>query len=207
MRRLAAASVLTAFIFIGSTIGVSAADLAGETLTWVGVAGGEWSFPCSAGSVNYGVGRPGTTAMGPYTGTFTETGTITFSGGVVTAWTADFAIFYTVPAPGGTVYGHKVLAPGGGGPASCTPGVARCTTGTADATATLIYTSDFPTPTVSGPSMAVLHVVSVPGSYCGNVTGTFSESFGAAVQAGCNTNASGQLEELCSSTGQVGPNR
>jgi hypothetical protein len=197
VNRLAAVFGLVVVFVIGSTLSASAADLTGETFTWAG-AGTNGSFFCnlSTGTMSYSVIRGGV-AAGPFVGTFTENGNITFGGGLVTGWTASFKIKSSSGAT--LVTGTKALVAGGGGPATCNPGGPSCLVPmTGDASGQLTYTTTLPT-AGTGPSSAILHGV----LGCNDdVTGsTFSEVFAVPIQPGCNPNTNSQGNDDCDQTG------
>ncbi|MDQ6878098.1 MAG: hypothetical protein M3082_10455 [Candidatus Dormibacteraeota bacterium] len=185
--------LISAVLFlVGTSLGAAAATtLYGETFTWTGV-GTNGSFFCSgttSGSMSYSARGTTAVATGPNPGTFRESGQITFSGGVITGWAATFRITSGTT----TINGSKALLTAG--PASCNPGGPSCLNPmTGSATATLSYTTT--TPFVeTGNSLAVLHgVLGCNDSITGS---TFSETFGPAVQPGCNTNTNGQGNDEC----------
>jgi hypothetical protein len=95
-----------------------------ETLAATSSPSDLFDFPCAIGSFTVPFDVSGT-ATGPYTGTFEETGTLSYTinppyatsnSGTVTAFSATF----TITSDTGTVTGSKVLDP------SATPGTVTC---------------------------------------------------------------------------------
>ena len=121
------------------------------------------------------------TATGPYAGTFDEFGDVTFSGGTITSWHANF----TIMSGANVVQGTIDLAPGGTGTATC----ASAAGGTASSTS-LIYTTSSPF-IETGPTQTTLSFT------FGGVGGSFAEHFGSVQQAGCDTSGQGNGDDQC----------
>ena len=176
MNRLAAVVGLAVLFIVGTSVGVRASDLGGETFTWDGsgspVNGTFFCAPAGTGTMTYGVSRGGI-ATGPFAGSFNEDGLIAFSGGLVTGWSANF----TVRTAGVVVLrGTKSLTAGGAGPATCSPARPGCRFISGGASATLTYTTTFPT-SDTGQSSATLNGVFNPCT--DDVTGSsLDETFG-----------------------------
>jgi hypothetical protein len=118
-RRLSIAVGLVALV-IGAmpTVGLAASPLAGETLSFIASSDNGTINCYSSTSFSYSFMGAVSAAWGPYPGRFQEFGSITIANGMVTAWTGQFTITNSSNATVAT--GDLTLAPGGGGPASCT---------------------------------------------------------------------------------------
>jgi hypothetical protein len=81
---------VAAFVFAGSAVAVGAPPptLTGEQFRLVGAAGGG----CNAGTASFSFDGSGA-AIGPYAGTFTESGEFTVAAQKVTAFSSSFTIF------------------------------------------------------------------------------------------------------------------
>lgn len=196
-RAAAVLGVALSLLLASAGLALAAPTLAGETFTWSGPpgAGGVSCSPIT-GKFSYEALPPD--SAGPtYPGSFAEVGDIVFAGGVVTAWDATFDIYSSTGAH--VAKGTTHLAPGGGGPATCTPSFL---TRTGSASAVLNYTATFDgsAGTDTGTASATISFANT----LGVTAGTFSETFGAPqpiVQPGCNTTGNGNGNDECNQSG------
>jgi hypothetical protein len=167
-----------------------------------------------SGSINYtSANAVGSTAIaaGPYPGFYAESGSVTLTNGVITAWTATWNVAST---PGGQPYvsGTKSLSVAGTGPFLCFVNFAAGTLN-----ATLSYTASgatgSPPPgtlpfTGSSTGLATSSLVfnttslgNPPGP--GTASGTFTESFlgSPPPTLGCNTDGESNGNDECEQEG------
>jgi len=216
MRRLLLILGLAASFILGTTSVALAAALDNETLHWAGVFSA--NFTCSPqpptttppNQIGYYMATGlDAVATGPYAGTFTETGTITFnSAGRVTGWTAHFMIFDASFTK--VVEGDKTMLTGGLGTCSNgslpTPGGGIVLTEAGNATATMTYSATITgsppnTPPDTGTVTAALVFTQVGDTVTGS---SLTEHFGPlvpVVQPGCNTSGNGNGNDSCSQNG------